>query len=380
MALADSNTFSTPAAARTLALSRIDFNDSLQAVLQNFYSDATPISTNIKFLGTGASPLPNGALFRSSITGALYVSDSVNQKGNPVHGGNFTRFGIGNRLEESLGSADFTTYEIGETFVTPGANARMYMLSSNTGPTITDIGLPVADSITAAMIKTGAVTLAKIETPLSQLKISKTGQNDFSNAGITITAATGNVHLGFTATNDSNASINYDRTGNIFRFQGQSEGTLVPTDSADVRESGNSLLPVGCMITYGGASAPAGWLLCDGSSVSQSTFADLFAIIGTTYGNPGGGNFGLPNLSGRSAVGVSAQQIRGNTSTKTLSAFGRLKSITGGAHDHTNVFDSVSAGVKDAGAIEVLTDILTSADHTHLIDMVFTVVNYIIKT
>ena len=50
-------------------------------------------------------------------------------------------------------------------------------------------------------------------------------------------------------------------------------------------------------------TAPDGWLLADGSAVSQTTYSDLYAVIGTTYGNPGGGNFNLPDMRGRVPLG-----------------------------------------------------------------------------
>lgn len=52
-------------------------------------------------------------------------------------------------------------------------------------------------------------------------------------------------------------------------------------------------------------TAPTGWLICDGSAVSRTTYADLFAVIGTTYGaGDGSTTFGLPNLSGRVPAGM----------------------------------------------------------------------------
>lgn len=55
----------------------------------------------------------------------------------------------------------------------------------------------------------------------------------------------------------------------------------------------------------GGTTAPTGWLLCDGSLVSRATYADLFAVIGTTHGvGDGSTTFGLPDLRGRTAVGA----------------------------------------------------------------------------
>ncbi len=50
-------------------------------------------------------------------------------------------------------------------------------------------------------------------------------------------------------------------------------------------------------------TAPEGWLLCDGDDVSQSTYAALYAVIGTTFGAPGGGDFTLPDMRGRIPLG-----------------------------------------------------------------------------
>ena len=63
-------------------------------------------------------------------------------------------------------------------------------------------------------------------------------------------------------------------------------------------------VPPGLVMAYGGAAAPSGWLLCDGTAVSQATYAALYAICGVSYGNPGGGNFNLPDFRGRFAVGI----------------------------------------------------------------------------
>ena len=56
---------------------------------------------------------------------------------------------------------------------------------------------------------------------------------------------------------------------------------------------------------YGGASAPTGWLLCDGSAVSRTTYAPLFAVIGTTYGiGDNSTTFNLPDGRGKVPVGA----------------------------------------------------------------------------
>jgi microcystin-dependent protein len=63
--------------------------------------------------------------------------------------------------------------------------------------------------------------------------------------------------------------------------------------------------PTGSISMYGGASAPSGWLLCDGSAVSRTTYSALFAIISTTFGaGDGSTTFNVPKLDGRVPIGV----------------------------------------------------------------------------
>jgi microcystin-dependent protein len=64
-------------------------------------------------------------------------------------------------------------------------------------------------------------------------------------------------------------------------------------------------IPPGALIPYAGSQAPLGFLLCQGQAVSRSTFADLFAAIGTTYGiGDGTSSFNVPNIQGRFVVGL----------------------------------------------------------------------------
>lgn len=68
-----------------------------------------------------------------------------------------------------------------------------------------------------------------------------------------------------------------------------------------------AVVPAGTISAYGGASAPSGWLLCDGSAVSRTTYADLFTALGTTFGTGDGSTtFNVPDLRGRFPLGVAA--------------------------------------------------------------------------
>jgi len=81
----------------------------------------------------------------------------------------------------------------------------------------------------------------------------------------------------------------------------------------------------GMVVPFAGASAPTGFLLCDGTAVSRATYADLFAVVSTTYGvGDGSTTFNLPNLRGRVPVGFDSAQTE-------FDALGE----TGGAKTHT---------------------------------------------
>lgn len=85
----------------------------------------------------------------------------------------------------------------------------------------------------------------------------------------------------------------------------QQEGT--PFGAKEAMELYDGIVPPGAVIPYAGSSAPDGWLLCDGRTVSRTTYAALFAVIGTTYGaGDGKSTFALPNLQGRVAAGTSS--------------------------------------------------------------------------
>ena len=63
--------------------------------------------------------------------------------------------------------------------------------------------------------------------------------------------------------------------------------------------SPENLLPVGMILAWPGTKAPSGWLNCDGSVVSRTTYADLFSVIGTTFGaGDGSTTFKLPDYRG----------------------------------------------------------------------------------
>lgn len=96
--------------------------------------------------------------------------------------------------------------------------------------------------------------------------------------------------------------------------------------------------PSGSVISYAGSSAPSGWLLCYGQTVNRTTYAALFAAIGTTHGaGDGSTTFGIPDLRGRAIAGkddmggVAASRI----TSAGVSIDGTTLGAAGGAQTHT---------------------------------------------
>ena len=92
-------------------------------------------------------------------------------------------------------------------------------------------------------------------------------------------------------------------------------GTNNLTVTGDIYVGTNeTYVPVGCISIYSGATAPSGWLICNGQEISRSTYSNLYEIIGTTYGS--GNNvdtFNLPNLQERLPLGKSQSANLGAT-------------------------------------------------------------------
>lgn len=78
-------------------------------------------------------------------------------------------------------------------------------------------------------------------------------------------------------------------------------------------------LPVGSIMPYPKATAPENWLICDGSAISRTDYSELFNAIGTTFGEGDGSTtFNLPNIKGRTIVGLDTDDTDFNTIGKTL--------------------------------------------------------------
>jgi len=122
----------------------------------------------------------------------------------------------------------------------------------------------------------------------------------------------------------------YDNTGNtVDPFIGTGMMTTVMYDGANmVITSPLPVVPSGSIVAFAANTVPVGWLVCDGSAQSTTTYPSLFAYIGYTFGGSGT-SFNLPNLLGRF--------IRGFDSGGTVDpsrAFGSTQAGSMATHVH----------------------------------------------
>ena len=100
-------------------------------------------------------------------------------------------------------------------------------------------------------------------------------------------------------------------------------------------------IPAGVMHQYAGASAPAGYLLCDGSTVSRTIYASLFAVLSTTYGaGDGSTTFHLPDLRGRVPMGAgtgTGLNASGTGAPSGTAQTARTRGQWGGEETHLNL-------------------------------------------
>jgi microcystin-dependent protein len=173
-------------------------------------------------------------------------------------------------------------------------------------------------------------------------------------------------------------------------------------------------IPAGVIWEYGGTTAPSGWLLCNGDAVSRSTYAALFAIIGTAYGSGDGSTtFNVPDRRDRFGIGASGTIARGSTGGSSTSGGTALTTAqlpshthtgttsTAGEHSHTLTLTTGDGGsfasltladkaitfggapTSSAGAHNhtFTTDATGSGQtHTHSVTPPYVASNYIIKT
>jgi len=129
------------------------------------------------------------------------------------------------------------------------------------------------------------------------------------------------------------------------------EATRYDFDGANL--TGIEGIPTATIVPWSDSSVPTGFLECNGSAVSRGTYADLFAIIGTTYGSGDGSTtFNVPDLQDNVAVGKSGTKNLASTGgANTVSTTGNVgtnTNVTGNVATTTNVSSNASGSTANA--------------------------------
>lgn len=166
------------------------------------------------------------------------------------------------------------------------------------------------------------------------LNVTKINDDNIQNAGIT--ASSKLIDGTISTAKLQNAAVTATKlaTDSVTTIKILDANVTAAKLAADVT---TAFVPPGIVWSYTGTAAPSGWLLCDGSAISRTTFSALFAITSTTFGvGDGSTTFNIPDIRGRVIAG---QDDMGGTSANRLTGLaggidGDVFGGTGGGEGH----------------------------------------------
>ena len=103
-------------------------------------------------------------------------------------------------------------------------------------------------------------------------------------------------------------------------FYNVKDGNLTPVAGGTLYAD----CPVGTILAYGGTTPPAGWFICDGTALNRTSFAELFSVIGTQFGQGNGSTtFNIPDMREMVPRGAGTQSLKtvGTHNAKNVGEF-----------------------------------------------------------
>lgn len=222
-----------------------------------------------------------------------------------------------------------------------------------------------------AFVPNTPISSAAVNSDLGDIANALTG-SVAADGQTTITAALKLDNAGLVYGSDPNTGVRRTAAdtqaimcGGIDALVINTAGITSPSvDSPSIKMNGSPILPPGFTGHTASSTAPPGWLIRDGAAVSRTTYAALFAAIGTTYGSGDGSTtFNVPDARGRADVGIDGGTNRlpgyvlantGGTATNTLSQANlpnaTLAVSTTGTINVTSLVGNIVQGVSSFGA------------------------------
>ena len=242
---------------------------------------------------------------------ALTVDNVVVNGSNVGHTDDTDLITVASGVVTVAGEVSATTLDIGGTNITSTA-AELNLIDGSSAGTI-------ANSKAVIYGSSGEVNATTLQ---------------IAGSSITSTAAELNVLDGYTG---SVTELNYLDTLHATGVT-STEFDFLDGVTSNIQTQLNTNTPSGVLMPYAGSSAPTGYLLCDGSAISRSTYSTLFSAIGTTYGSgDGSSTFNIPDLRGRVVAGQ--DDMGGSSANRLTDQSGGLNGDTlgdtGGSETHT---------------------------------------------
>ncbi len=277
---------------------------------------------------TGKYTFPNGA--NTPVLGGSYVAPTLD-----------TQVASKKYVDDVsiVGAADATTSTQGLVQLPTQAEVDAGTATGSTGASLTPTPALLRSKLLNDYVADTGAANAYVITPGIAIVAYVTGQRFTFKVKTTNTGASTLAVSGLSATQ-------------IIRNDGAStalgSGDLVAGQIVEVEETANGFAlltpvanatPSGSIQMYAGATAPAGWLLCDATSYLRTDYPTLFGIISTTYGNVDGTHFNVPDFRGRSPIGAGTGTGGGASGTGLPAGGSALTAVSrgtwNGAETHT---------------------------------------------
>jgi microcystin-dependent protein len=303
---------SPTASSSPLSVASKNYVDILSGAINgtaNFFGHITPSANLVYTLGNTTNRWTN--IFSESI-----LVGNVNAANLTVTNGNVTQIFIGTDIIPTLNVAS-NLGSVGMRFNT--LHARDSLLSSS-------LNVGANTSVGGILTVTGNTFLNSNLSASGMVTLSAATTSTSTNTGALVIAGgvgiAGNLNVGGPITAPT-----------------MPVGTANTAVATTAFVTATQFLPSGGLMMWPAASAPSGWLLCNGTAVSRTTYAALFAVIGTTFGvGDGSTTFNLPNYTNRGPVGAGGLYAMGATGgSKDAITVSHTHTLSGGGTSGTFV-------------------------------------------
>lgn len=307
---------------------------------------------------TGATPNPNPVILDARGEANVWLGEST------------YKFKLTDANDVEIWTVDYISAPT--TALSPVLSGNVTISSDSSGPAlkITQTGtgyvMRVQDSAdpdsTPFVINSAGLVGLGTTAPAEALDIDNNGKIQFSSSGTALTIISADAtNSTIDVKQDRDLVIKTNETTILTINDANATSTVpvvlpgVPTTTLQAATKGyvDGLTgsPAGIIMAFGGTAAPTGFLACDGSAVSRTTYAALFTAIGTTWGAGNGSTtFNVPDLrgaflrgSGTSLLDPSSPRSVGSFQAEAYASHSHSNSLSDPGHSHT-VFGDTQGG------------------------------------